>query len=409
MVRLVLAYGHREDGSYLEGKVRETASASILAIVQQFEELPAMIKRHRAEGVLLDISADPDRLLPLVQRLMEEAPATPILLACDKSKCNPELLLAAMRLKVQEFLPIPFGDDLKAAIQRLRERSAANRPQSGSDRGRLACVISSKGGSGSTLIATNLAVSLVRQSQQSTLLADLNLQLGDVSLFLNLKPQLTITDLIQNIERLDGVLLQEMLTKHASGVQVLAAPKRLEESGLLTREHLQRINPLLKSSFDWTVIDLPVAFDDPVLGTLPYADDILLVTLLNIPSLRNTKRYLEIFERLGCPSEKVKLVVNRYYRKAEGDLSLKEAEEALGHPVFFSIPNDYLAAISSINQGVPLGDLVPKTPIVQAFDELARLLCGAGARQAAAQPSIQEEKSKTGLFGRFFKTVGEVH
>jgi pilus assembly protein CpaE len=411
MLTFILAFTERETGGYLEEKIKAAAPATILATCQRMEELLALVERHRPNGLLMDISADPDGLLPLVERVVKKYPSVSVYLACQKFKCHQGLLLTAMRLGVREFFPIPFEDDLKAAVGRLTEKVSSSQESSPAARGRLACLISSKGGSGSTFIATNLAVSLFQQYRRSTALVDLNLQLGDVSLFMNLKPQSTIADLAKNIERLDGVLLLEMMTKHSTGVQVLAAPKRLEEAGLLSATHLQKAYSLLKTMFDWVVVDLPIAFDESMLATCQNADEILLVTLLNIPALRNTKRYLEIFWRLGYPRDRVRVLVNRYYRGAEGSLSPKEAEKALGHPIFHSIPNDYKAAISAINQGLPLRELVPNTPIVKAFDELARLLNSpaAGKKVPIQSPIAEERKPKRGLFGRFFRTPAEVN
>lgn len=410
MITFILAFTERDTGGYLEEKIKAAAPATILAACQQMEELPALVERHRPNGLLMDISADPNGLLPLVERVVKNYPSVSVFLACQKFKCHQGLLLAAMRLGVREFFPIPFEDDLKAAIGRLTEKVSSISQSSSAARGRVACLLSSKGGSGSTLLATNLAVSLSKQFRKSTALVDLNLQLGDVSLFMNLKPHSTITDLAKNIDRLDEVLLREMMTKHATGVQVLAAPKRLEEAGLLSATHLQKTYPLLKTMFDWVVVDLPIAFDEPMLATFQNADEILLVTLLNIPALRNTKRYLEIFWRLGYPRERVRLLVNRFHRGAEGSLSPKEAEKALGHPIFYSIPNDYKTVISAINQGLPLVDLEPNAQIVKAFDELARLLNGpsTGKKTPTRSSIVKAQKPKGGLFGRFFRNPVEV-
>jgi pilus assembly protein CpaE len=226
---------------------------------------------------------------------------------------------------------------------------------------------------------------------------------------MNLKPLSTIADLAKNIERLDEILLQEMMIKHPTGVKVLAAPKRLEEAGLLSPSHLQKTYSLLKAMFDRIVVDLPIAFDEPMFTTLHYADEILLVTLLNIPSLRNTKRYLEILGRLDYPQDRVRILVNRHSRGAEESLSIKEAAKALGQPIFYSIPNDYKTAISAINQGLPLMDLAPNAAIVKAFDELAHLLDGPPAgKKVSTQTTIEEQKPKKGLLGRFFRTPLEV-
>jgi len=409
MLTFILAFSEPETGGYLEKKIKAAAPVTILAACQRMEQLPALIEQHRPDGLLMDISADPEGLLPLVERVVEKFPSVSVFLACQKFKCHQDLLLAAMRLGVREFFPIPFENDLKIAIQRLTEKASLTSVSGPASKGRLVCVLSSKGGSGSTFIATNLAVSLSQKHRKSTALVDLNLQLGDVSLFMNLKPLSTIADLAKNIERLDEILLQEMMIKHPTGVKVLAAPKRLEEAGLLSPSHLQKTYSLLKAMFDRIVVDLPIAFDEPMFTTLHYADEILLVTLLNIPSLRNTKRYLEILGRLDYPRDRVRILVNRHSRGAEESLSIKEAAKALGQPIFYSIPNDYKTAISAINQGSPLMDLAPNAAIVKAFDELAHLLDGPPAgKKVSTQTTIEEQKPKKGLLGRFFRTPLEV-
>jgi pilus assembly protein CpaE len=405
MVTLILASTEQEALRYLEQKCAEIPMASVLTLCREMKDLPVLIRRYRPMGVVIDISSDPERLLTLVGIILTEFPSVAVFLSCRMSKCNQELLLSAMRMGIHGFFPIPFEYDLKNAIERIYQKwtPEGKTQATPSPSGRMTCVLSSKGGSGSTLIATNLAVSLVEQ-RKSTVLIDLNLQIGDVSLFLDLKPQMTITDLMKGIERLDEVLLMEMMTKHPTGVQVLAAPKRLEEAVLLSLADLQKAYTLLKAKFDWVVIDLPVVFDEPMLGTLQSADEILLVTLLNVPSLRNTRRYLEIFWRLGFPRERVKIVVNRYERHAEGALSLKEAEEALDHPLFCVIPNDYTSVISAINQGVPLAYLVQNTPIVKAFDALAQLLTRPPSerKRPVASLTVEASRPKKGLLTRLF-------
>jgi pilus assembly protein CpaE len=409
MLTFILAFSERETGGYLEEKIK-AAPVTLLAVCQRMEDLPTLIERHRPNGVLMDISADPEALLPPVERMIEKSPGLTVFLACQKSKCHQGLLLAAMRLGVREFFPIPFEEDLKLAVRRLSEKVLSSPEPARAAGGRLVCLLSSKGGSGSTLLSTNLAVSLSQKRGKSTALVDLNLQLGDVSLFLNLKPRATIIDLAKNIERLDGVLLRELMTKHSTGVEVLAAPKRLEEAGLLSQAHLQKAYSLLKVMFDWVVVDLSIALDEPMLTTLHYADEILLVTLLNLPSLRNAKRYLEILGRLGYPHDRVKILVNRYQRGGDGTVGIKEAEAALGQPIVHSVPNDYRIVAAAINQGLPLMTLEPHHPIVKSLDDLGRLLDEppAGRKASLPIPGAKEEKSKKSFLGRLFSVPAEV-
>jgi pilus assembly protein CpaE len=410
MLTFILASSERETGGYLEEKIRAAHSVTILTVCHRTDELLNLIKLHHPDGLLLDISAEPDALLSLVEEVQRAFPSLLVVLACQKFKCDQDLLLRSMRLGVRGFLPLPLEEEIETTIQQLTRPLSSDRPRGPAKRGRLVAVLSSKGGSGSTLIASNLAVSFARHSQKSTALVDLNLQLGDVSLFLDLKPHATVADLAKNSERLDAILLREMMITHPTGVNVLAAPKVLEEAGLLTHAHLQKAYALLKSIFEWVVVDLPVAFDEPMLTTLQNADEILLVTLLNIPSLRNAKRYLDIFWRLGIPRERVRVIVNRYDRKDEGALSLKDAGSALEQPVFFTIPNNYVDVITAINGGKPLVDVAADRPIVKAFDGLAdRLNRPARGPEAPGDASkSKNHPSKPGVFARLFQRKVEV-
>ncbi|HSG05085.1 MAG TPA: hypothetical protein VLB09_01680, partial [Nitrospiria bacterium] len=176
--------------------------------------------------------------------------------------------------------------------------------------------------------------------------------------------------------------------------------------------HLQKAYPLLKSMYEWVVVDLPVAIDEPMLATLQNVDEVLLVSLLNIPAIRNTKRYLEIFERLGLPPNRIKLIVNRYSRRSEDSLSIKEAEKALGHPVFATIPNSYATVISSINQGIPVAELSAGSPITKAFDDISDLLNtpseSLNGNGNGHMHNGNGKKSLGNLFSRIFKPAAEV-
>ena len=195
-----------------------------------------------------------------------------------------------------------------------------------------------------------------------------------------------------------------------TGIQVLAAPRRVEEAANISQTHLHKSYPLLKSMYERTVVDLPVAIDEQMLATIQNVDEILLVTLLNIPAIRNTKRYLEIFERLGLPPERVKLVVNRYSRRSEDSLSLKEAEKALAHPVFATIPNSYAIAMSAINQGMPLSELSENSPITQSFNHIADLLnqTSESSKESGDSHNGNGKKSTGNLFSRIFKPSTQV-
>ena len=172
MLTFILSSTIPEMFSYLEQSVRAVPNTAILSKSPQPDQVPELVQRQRPDGILLDISSDPDALLSVVSRLVKDNPRLSIFLVCQKDKCHQDLLLNIMRLGVREFFPIPFAseNDFKAAVSRMAgENSSGNSNGNGKPRqGRMVCVISSKGGSGSTFIATSLAHSFVRQGRKST-------------------------------------------------------------------------------------------------------------------------------------------------------------------------------------------------------------------------------------------------
>lgn len=408
MITLVIAASDRETGGYLERKCKQEAMIAISAICRNMEELTLLIKRYAPDAILLDISPDPKRVLSLAQELVESFPSTAIFLSCRLEMCNQEIILSAMRVGARAFLPMPFDDDLQQAVLRLSQtqshKNGAQKPR----RGHLVSVIGSKGGVGTTIISASLAVALAQKCHKSVALVDLNLQLGDVCLLMNLEPKATITDIAGQSERMDVPLLKEMMTRHTSGVSVLAAPRRLEEGSQLAASDIQKAYPSLLSAFDWVVVDLSGRFDELLFATLQYTDEILLVTQLNVVALRNAKRYIEIMERSGVPHDKVRLVVNRYHKRAEGAVNVKEAESALGHAIDYTLPDDEPTVTLAINRGFTLKQLAPKSAIVLAFDNMALQLNRSRGAEKSDVNVARQEMAPAGFFARLFRTDKEV-
>lgn len=407
MITLIVAASVEETSAYLEKKCKQELMISMTAVCRKMEELPLLAKRYTPNGILLDISPDPKRLLLLAQQLVESFPSTAVFLACRKEQCDQEMILCAMRVGARAFLPMPFHDDLKQAVLSLSKTLSSKNGTQKPHRGRLVSVIGSKGGVGTTFIAMSLAVSLAQKCRQSVALVDLNLQLGDLCLLMNLEPKATITDIAGQAERMDAPLLKEMMTRHASGVSVLVAPRRLEEGSQLTASDIQQAYPPLLSVFDWVVVDLSGRFDESLFATLQHTDEILLVTQLNVLALRNAKRYIEILERSGVSHNRIKLVVNGYHKRAEGAVNVKEAESALGHAIDYTLPHDEQTVMLAINRGLTLNQLAPKSAIALAFDNLALLLNNASGTKKTDTSGVVQKPSKGGFFARLFRTEKE--
>ena len=282
-----------------------------------------------------------------------------------------------------------------AALGRISERRAGR----GDSRPRgcqVIAVAGAIGGVGTTSIAVNLGCALARNSANSVVLVDLDLTLGDADVFLDTIPDYTLVDLAQNVTRLDFSLLKRSLTKHSSGLYLLPRPVRLEDVSLITPEDLQRVIGLLKATFSHLVLDLSKSYSPIDMMAIEMATHVLLVTQLDLPCLRNVVRLMMSFGEMENIAEKVKIVVNRAGLD-QGHITLKKAEETIGKPIFWQLPNDYRTMIEVRNNGVPLVEQFPKAAITQSIVGMAETLTGA---------PIDEDQAKkaatASVLGRLF-------
>ncbi|MGA2192872.1 MAG: AAA family ATPase, partial [Nitrospirota bacterium] len=228
---------------------------------------------------------------------------------------------------------------------------------------------SSKGGIGRTTTAVNLAVSLHNISEKPVVLVDLDLEGGDDAMFLNLRPQYSISDVTTNIARVDQTFLNGVLSKHRSGIYLLAEPQNIEEVETITPGQVRDVLEALRNIFAYVVVDTGIGYSERNLAAFDISDLTLLIGILSLPSLHNVQKALAVFNRLGYDMDKVKFIVNRYVRK--GEISISDAERTLGCKVFKHLPNDFNGVITSINRGLPLTLMAPKSEISRSFNELA--------------------------------------
>ena len=306
-----------------------------------------------------------------------------------------ELILRAMRAGIHEFLVFPPDpQELTAAVDRLLRRNATAEREDG----RIVAVYSSKGGLGTTSVAVNLAFALAQAAPNGRVaLADLVVSGGDVRVLLNLAPQYDIGDLVARANRIDAELLTSVLSPVAGGVWVLPASDKPEVAELVDAGTAATVLSKLKGHFAHTVLDGEHHLSDRTLAALDAADDILLITQLSVPGLRATQRTIALCQRLGYDDDKLRVVVNRHQT---GDvLSLTDAAELLGRPVFHTLPNDYRGSAAAMSAGVPVGQHDASSRLAQAYGALAAKLTGALA-PAGTNGNGRAGKSRLGkIFG----------
>src|SRR4030095_4334587 len=212
--------------------------------------------------------------------------------------------------------------------------------------------------------------------------------------FLGVEPKYSVADMAENRSRLDSALIKSFVTPYSSKLSLLAAPREADAADEIEPEHVFEVLQRLRETFDYVVLDPQHTFDAITLAALDQSDEIVLVLSLDIPAIRSTQRALEIFDRLGYPRKKVRIVVNRWSKQI--DIDLREVEKFLGEPVIGFIPSDYQVAVTSINLGQPLVIAEPNSKIAQEIR-------GVSQRIAVGVAPITELETPKTLWGSLFK------
>ena len=254
--------------------------------------------------------------------------------------------------------------------------------------GKVATVFSSKGGCGKTFLSTNLAVSLASDGAEVALV-DLDLHFGDVAIMLHLFPSHTIYDAAQS-PGLDALTLKSFLTHHDSGVWVLVAPTEPTVADTINPGTIANILKLLRSAFDYVVIDTPPAFSEPVLSAFDESDWLIMLATLDVPSIKNLRLTLQTMELLHFPKGRIRVVVNRADSKV--GLRMPDVEKLLSSPVDTTIPSSRSVPLS-VNKGSPIMLEEPKGPVAESIRRVA-------AQLTEPQIGRTKQKQRRSLFAR---------
>jgi pilus assembly protein CpaE len=358
-------------------------SAWLEAECSRYEFFGDVVGQTSPDVGFVALDSNPDKALDLITSLSKSAPDCSILVTSSSTDGN--LILRTMRAGAKEFLTQPLKpEDLAAALQRVSRQKYGGKGAS-SRSCKIIALTGATGGVGTTSLAVNLGCSLADSETNSVVLLDLDLCLGDADVFLDTIPEYTISDVAQNISRLDLTLLKRSLTKHDTGLYLLPRPVQLEDARHITTDELTRVLALLKASFTHVIIDTSKGFNQLDMHILREADDVLLVTQLDLPCLRNVVRLLASFKENDFDG-KVKIVVNRVGYDT-GQISLRKAQETIGRDIFWQVPNDYRVMVEVRNNGVPLVQQAPKAAITQSINQLANTISGNPDQAAGENPA----------------------
>jgi pilus assembly protein CpaE len=251
--------------------------------------------------------------------------------------------------------------------------------------------LGAKGGSGTTTVAVNCAVELARLTKRPTAILDLKPCLGEVSLFLGVRPRFTVLDAIENLHRLDRDFLRELMAKHKSGLDILAASEQFDRPNAQDAGAIEELLRVLSRLYDFIVIDAGNMINSCAVAALYAADTIFLVTNPDVPSIRNAQRLVDRVRQLGAGSERVKILLNRV--SDQHLIAPKQIETALGYGIHHTFPSDYRTVSTALNSGVPLS-LSNHSEISAQFGSFTRHLLGL---QDDAKAEPEKRKAFLGL------------
>ena len=373
VLRIALVDPHDGTRESLKAMLLGMDTVWLEADCSRYEFFPDVIGQTGPDVGVVTLDSDPDKAITLIQSLCRDAPDTAILAASENT--DGQLILRTIRAGAREFLTLPVSDeDLASALQRVSHQKFGT-GEGGGRSCQVIAIAGATGGVGTTSTAVNLGCVLAEDARNSVALLDLDLALGDADVFLDSIPDYTLADVVQNVSRLDIQLLKRSLTKHSSGLYLLPRPVELHDTVAITEDSIRKVIGLLKASFTHLVIDLSKTYSAIDMAAIENASQVVLVTQLDLPCLRNVVRLMMSFEEIDGLHNKVEIVVNRAGLDA-GQISLKKAKETIGREVFALIPNDYRTMVEVRNNGVPLIDQAPKAAVTQAFRELCIKLLG---------------------------------
>ena len=363
------------------------------------EEALAQAKILNPDVILMDINMPGMDGIAATERLSVESPETSIIIMSVQGE--QEYLRRAMMAGAKNYLTKPFtGDELihavKDAYSRDQKVRDARKLKSGDKvPGKIISIFAGKGGIGKTTLAVNLAMALASRPDIKVAVVDLNVQFGDVALTLNVFPRSTIADIVAEKGQLEDRMLAAYMTVYNDRLHVLAAPLRPEQAEKVTGKLVGGVLQQLRNSYDFIIVDTVASFSELTIAAMDASDKVLVLTALDLPTVKNTKLALEILQSLGYEDEKTLLVLNR--ATPEGGIDAKEVETSLKKSFAVSIPTDSKTVTSSINKGVPFVVANPSTPVAQRMMAMAALV----APLESDSPNSQDKTSKRfKLFGR---------
>jgi pilus assembly protein CpaE len=341
-------------------------------------EAVTVAKENPPDVFIVSVEEPVALALQTIEQLADACPNAPTIVY--SSLTDAQSVRRSMVAGARDYLVKPLKpEELSRAVYGVLEQEEKKRlrseggPTEVSGRGTVSTVFGAKGGIGKTTISTNLATTLAKITGASVCLLDMDTRFGDVAIMMDIAVEASIADVARKIDEIDRDKIKDYLVKHYSGVNILPAPLHPTEWRNMTPQHIEKIVELVAQTHDYVVIDTPGTFNELIAATLELANLILLVTSMDIASIKDTALALEMLRAAGVSEDKVKLTIN--HSTAANSLREEDVARVLEYDVFWRIPHD-LSVASSTQLGQPIVIAKPYARVSRSIIDLAHALTG---------------------------------
>ncbi|HKL42543.1 MAG TPA: response regulator [Clostridia bacterium] len=306
--------------------------------------------------VLMDINMPVMDGLQATEEISKNYPHVVVIIMSVQD--DSDYLKKAMLSGAKEYIFKPFSTDdfvntvLKTVEKDLERKSKISIVNKEKKSAEIISVFSAKGGTGKSVLAFNFALKLSKKEGNKVLLIDGDFLFGDVGVLVDEKPIKTIENLVDDMAFESYAIMKEYITETSYNIDTLLAPKRPENAEKITKTNIEEILKITKKEYDYIIIDLGTNYNNSTLTFLDLSDQIFMITLMDLMSIKNTKIGIDVMKSLDYDTDKLKLIVNQYNKK--NNISATKLKKYLNYEVYFKVPEDRKIINDSINIGIPV-------------------------------------------------------
>jgi len=402
-VRVIIVDDIAETRENVRKLLQFEADIDVIGAAKSGREGIEFSKEQDPDVILMDINMPDMDGIAATEEILQSQPHVQVIILSVQGDQN--YMRRAMLAGARDFLTKPpMADELISAIHRAGEMAQQERAKNAQvhavpstpgtpvaaglslTQGKVVTIYSPKGGTGCTTIAVNLALALHNEDTRTALI-DGNFQYGDVAVFVNEQGKNTIIDLATRVNELDPEIVEGVMLKHgASGVHILAAPSRPEHSEKVGGDQFAELIEYLRQMYAYIVIDTTPLLTDITLAAIDKSDVIVLVTTQDIPSIKNSRLFLDLIQTIGIERERIVFSMNRYDKRIA--ITPERVGDNLKQPISAVIPLDEKVVVPAVNRGVPFIMDNKTQPSARGILSLAE-----SVREALANAELKESEA----------------